>query len=608
MKKIYCHTLCMAFAFGLACIGTAHSAPAPQTSAAKQLAEVLAAADETDLKLFPLSGLTRGDLRYANQFGDLISDEFLREHERQLKSRLEQLRRVDRSRLAPKDKIAYDVFRYQNEFALKAYRTSAARLNQRMPLDHMLGAHMSFPQVSSGEGDASYKTLADYENGLKRIDGFVVFLDRAIEKMRLGIKSGHVLIRVVSEKIIQQLDDADAAGVEESALLKPVKAFPATIDEAHKKRLEANYRAAIAEKILPAFRRLNTFLKTEYLAASRTGAPGMAAMPEGAKLYEYALEQHTTTGMSAAEIHRLGLSEVARIRNEMDKVRRKVAFSGTLAEFFAHLRTDRRFKFESKDALLNAFQSIHRRVEARLPKLFSSPPKSKFEIRPVPAEQESSGGGAYYSIGTPDGSRLGVFYVNTSELPTRTSPRMTALFLHEANPGHHWQGSVAVEDESLPALLRFGGNAAYWEGWGLYCEWLGEELGLYDDPYQYFGRLDMEIIRATRLVVDTGLHANGWTREQAIEYMLDNSSLDRAAVEQEIDRYIVWPGQATAYKVGELFIKQLRSRAEKQLGARFDIRAFHQQILDTGAIPLNVLGKKIDNWIADVKAKPATVR
>ncbi len=576
---------------------------AAAAAAAKHLADVLAAADEVDLKLFPLTGLTRGDLRHADQYGDYITDDFLREHKSQLTFRLQQLRRVDRARLSPTDKIAYDVFRYQNEYALKAYDTGVARINQALPIDHIFGAHMSFPQLSSGEGDAPFKTIADYENGLKRIDGFVIFLDRAIEKMRLGIKSGHTLIRVVTEKVIQQLDEAESAGVEKSAFLKPVKAFPATFDDAQKRRLEAAYRAAISGQILPAFRRMNAFMKNEYLAASRAGAPGMAGMPDGAKLYAYVLEQHTTTTMSAAEIHSLGSSEVARIRAEMDKVRSKVGFAGSLAEFFVHLRTDAKFQFKTKEELLAGFAKIHQRVERELPKLFSSPPAAKFEIRPVPAEQESSAGGAYYFVGTSDGTRPGVFYVNTSQMPTRTSPRMTALFLHEALPGHHWQGSLAQEDATLPALLRFGGNTAYLEGWGLYAEWLGEELGLYDDPYQYFGRLDLEIIRATRLVVDTGLHAKGWSRDRAISYMLENSSLDRAAVEQEVDRYIVWPGQATAYKVGELFIKRLRKRAEQKLGARFNVRAFHQQVLDTGAIPLSVLARKIDVWIAAGGAK-----
>lgn len=590
----------LALAMAKSPVEASKTTPALQNAAAaaKHLADVLAAADEVDLKLFPLTGLTRGDLRHADQYGDYISDDFLREHKSQLTFRLQQLRRVDRTRLSPTDKIAYDVFRYQNEYALKAYDTGVARINQALPIDHLFGAHMSFPQLSSGEGDAPFRTIADYENGLKRIDGFVIFLDRSVEKMRLGMKSGHTLIRVVTEKVIQQLEEAELAGVEKSAFLKPVKAFPATFDDTQKRRLEAAYRAAISGQILPAFRRTNAFMKNEYLAASRAGAPGMAGMPDGAKMYAYALEQHTTTTMSAAQIHRIGLSEVARIRGEMDKVRGKVGFAGSLAEFFVHLRTDAKFQFKTKQELLAGFATIHQRVDRELPKLFSSPPAAKFEIRPVPAEQESSAGGAYYLVGTPDGSRPGVFYVNTSQMPTRTSPRMTALFLHEALPGHHWQGSLAQEDATLPALLRFGGNTAYLEGWGLYAEWLGEELGLYDDPYQYFGRLDLEIIRATRLVVDTGLHAKGWSRDRAISYMLENSSLDRAAVEQEVDRYIVWPGQATAYKVGELFIKRLRKRAEQKLGARFDVRAFHQRVLDSGAIPLSVLARKIDVWIA----------
>jgi uncharacterized protein (DUF885 family) len=466
-----------------------------------------------------------------------------------------------------------------------------------MPVDHLFGAHISFPQFSSGEGVAPFKTVADYENGLKRLKGFVTYLDRTIPMMRRGLASGHVHIKVVTEKVITQLDEAARAGVDASPFMGPTRKFPETFSAQDRARLTTAYRAAVQNDVLPVYARLAKFMKTEYLPKSRIGAPGLASLPDGAKLYAFHLRQHTTTGMSADEIHTIGVKEVTRIRAEMAAIMKQVGFNGSLADFFKHLRDDPKFKYKSGEELLADYANIRKTVDAALPRVVARVPKSALEIRAVPKEQESSAGGAYYVVGTPDGTRPGVFYINTSNLPTRTRPRMTALYLHEALPGHHLQGSLAQEDATLPALLRFNWNAGYGEGWGLYAEWLGEELGLYADPYQRFGRLDLEIIRAARMVVDTGLHSKGWSRDDAIRYMAENSSLDLPAVEQEIDRYIVWPGQAVAYKLGDIFIRSLRAKASAALGPRFDVREFHEEVLNTGAIPLAVLEKKIDDWV-----------
>jgi uncharacterized protein (DUF885 family) len=320
-------------------------------------------------------------------------------------------------------------------------------------------------------------------------------------------------------------------------------------------------------------------------------------VPPGSAYYEYQLEAHTTLRMSADAIHRQGLAEVARIRGQMQRIRQQLGFKGTLAQFFEHLKTDPKFKFTSKDALIDAYKSVGQRVDRVLPKLFAKLPTSKLDFAAVPTEQESSASGAYYIVGTPDGDRPGVFYVNTSELATRTSVRMTALYLHEAMPGHHLQGCLAQEDTSLPPTLRFAWNAGYGEGWALYAEWLGHEMGLYDDPIQHFGQLDMEIFRAARMVVDTGLHAKGWGRERAIDYLAANTSLERTYIALEVDRYIVWPGQACAYKLGDIKIRALRREAERALGARFDVREFHTQVLGSGALPLPVLESKVNEWI-----------
>lgn len=575
------------------------SGPASDTKspAGEQLAALLAAADEADLRLNPLNGLQRGDLRRAGEYDD-ISDKHFRELESTLREQLEGIRRIERPALSPNERIAYDVFRYQVERDLRGFDAGLVRVRQQLPIDHFLGAHITFAQLASGEGIAAFRTLADYDSGLQRIDGYVAYLGQAISLMRRGIRAGHVQPRVVTRKVIGQLESTLAQSVEDSPYYRPIRNLPEDFAATDKARLSEAYRAAIAGKLRPATSRLLDFMRSEYLPASRGGPPGLASMHDGAGLYALMLRELTTTEMTADEIHRLGLAEVARIRGEMNAIRQRTGYAGSLRQMFSRLQNDARFQFDTRDALMGAYRAVGQRVDAALPGLFRALPRGGFEIRPVPAEQENSAGGAYYQIGTPDGKRPGIFYVNTSNLPTRNASRTTALFLHEALPGHHLQGSLAQEDAALPALLRFGWNAGYSEGWALYCEWLGREMGLYDNPFQGFGQLDMEMFRAARLVVDSGLHAKAWDRERAIRYMLDNTSLDRAAVTQEVDRYIVWPGQATAYKVGELFIKRLRTKAENRLGARFDIREFHAQVLGSGAIPLAVLERKIDDWIA----------
>jgi uncharacterized protein (DUF885 family) len=422
-------------------------------------------------------------------------------------------------------------------------------------------------------------------------------LDRAEKMMRRGITQKVTQPRAITQAVASQLDEAVKGGVETSPFIGPVQNFPKDFPKAEQTRLEAAYRAAVKDKILPAYVKLKNFMDGEYLIASRDGAPGLVGIPNGAAYYKYVLESFLTVSLSPDQIYADGEKEVMRIRAEMEAVKQRVGFKGTLSEFFEDIRTNPRFKIASKAEFFARYDAIKAKVEPLLPKYFGTMPKAKLEIREIPADQSASSGWAYYQLGAADGSRPGVFFANVSDLPTRTTPRMTALFLHEGEPGHHFQGSVAQENESLPAFLRFGFAVAPGEGWALYAESLGTEMGLYADPYQYFGRLDMEMLRAVRMVIDTGLHATGWTRQQSINYMLKYTSLDQKSVEAEVDRYIVWPGQAPAYKVGELFIRRLRAKAEKELGAKFDIRDFHDQVLTTGVLPLAVLEQKIDAWI-----------
>lgn len=572
------------------------AASAQTTPMGDKLNAQLAEADAQDIALAPQAAVQRGDLRTAGEFGDLISDAFFRSAKANLHEQLNKLATIDRAQLDAKERVAYDVFRYQAGYALRLYDQGHVKFAQQLPVDHIFGQHIGFAQFSSGAAGAPYRTLVDYDNGLQRIDGFVVYLGRVIGRLSEGVRERRVQPRWVIEKVIAQLDEALAKPLDDSPYMRPIHKLPAEFALADRERLTGAYRDAIAQRLHPALARLRDQLRTDVLPAARK-TPGVASMPGGAAYYEYQLEGHTTVRMRASEIHRLGLTEVARIRREMARIQKQVGFKGSLQDFFAHLRSDPKFKHASTDALLQSYAGVRQRLDRQLPTWFSMQPRSQLEIRAVPPEQEGSAGGAYYQVGTPDGSRPGVFFVNTSELPTRTTTRTTALFLHEGLPGHHMQGSLAQEDSGLPPNLRFGWNAGYGEGWALYCEWLGHEMGLYDDPYQHYGQLDMEIFRAVRLVVDTGLHTKGWSRERAVQYMLANTSLERGYIEGEVDRYTVWPGQATAYKIGEIRIRALRREAERALGQRFDVRGFHEQVLNTGALPLHVLEMKIRDWI-----------
>lgn len=578
--------------------------PAVQANAdspAAALARLFKESDEASLERNPLEALLRGDLRYADRFGDYLSDASLQAERESVEADLARLRAIDRSKLDPTQQIAYDVFKWQAERILKSLSPDLVALTIVRPIDHKTGLQTFFPDISSGRGAAPFKTLADYENNLKRIDGFTVYLDQAIGRFREGIASGVVQPKLVVDVVVEQLDALIAQGVDKSVFYGPVGMFPDTVAAADRTRLAAAYREKISGKLIPSLQRLRTFLATEYRPHARDSV-GMGGMKGGERLYRHMVEQRTTLPLSPDEVHRIGLSEVARIRAQMEAIAQKVGFNGTLVQFFEHIRTGPKFKPASREQLAEGYYAIGRKVDARVGELFSTLPKTKLVIEPVPAYREKSAAGGSYMQGLPDGSKPGTFYFNAYDLPSRTTEGMESLYLHEGAPGHHFQVSLAQENVALPDFMRFGGNTAYAEGWALYAESLGPELGLLTDPYQMFGRLDAEIFRAVRLVVDTGIHSKGWSRQQAVDYMLANSALSRTEADSEVNRYIANPGQALAYKIGQLKISELRARAEKALGPRFDIRAFHEQVLGTGALPLAVLEGKIDRWIASRKA------
>ena len=530
--------------------------------------------------------------RFTDPLSDAYRDQRLAAKQRDARG----LAAIDRNALSDTDRLAYDVFRYRTDAAIEEITSGLFDIGRMTNLDPSFGLQVSFPDAASGAG-APLRTVADHEAGLSRMHWFAGYMKNAMDQLAQGLARGYVQPRIVVLNVLAEVDAMLALAPEATPFYKPVLDLPASFPAAERTRLAAAYRKVIVEEVLPGYARWKQYLTTTYLPAARE-QPGLCAQKDGARMYAAALARHTTTRLTADEIHALGLSEVARIRGEMEAVRMELKFDGDLHALFAHVRTDRSFYFTRPQDLLDRFASILERIWIGMPRLFSRRPKAPFEVRALPSLGETRGTG-YYALGPADGSGPGVLYFNMSMLDTRPIPTLETLTLHEGVPGHHFQGSLAQENTALPDMLRFGSDfTAYVEGWGLYSESLGKELGLFTDPWQWFGHLDFEMLRAVRLVVDTGLHARGWSRERAIAFMTDNTSMAARDIVVEIDRYIADPGQATAYKVGELRLQALRRRATERLGARFDIRRFHDQVLMTGALPLDILEARIDAWIA----------
>jgi len=580
----------------------ATQAPAPAAvsapeSASQRLQQLFRESDEASLQRNPLQGMFRGDYRYADRLGDLLTDEYYAAEKAAAERDLAALAAIDRETLNPTDRIAYDVFKYQREDDLRDLQPDLLALTSVRPINHFTGFHTFYPVFASGNSAAPFRNVEDYENNLKRHRQFVGAFDRVIDRFRQGLASGVVETQLTIRNVIGQLDTQLNMPPEESPYAGPVQNFPDAVPESERARLREAHIAIVRDGIYPAYRRLRDFLQNEYLPSAREGV-GLVHMRGGDLLYRRLVQQNTTLPLTADEVHEIGLREVARNRAEMEAIRTRVGFDGTLAEFLEHLRTDPQFAAPNRDWMREGYYAIGRRVDQRIGEIFATLPRTRLEIREVEAFRERNASTGSYQNGNPDGSRPGVFYYNAYDLPSRRIHGMEALYLHEGAPGHHFQISLANENEALPAFMRFGGNTAYVEGWGLYAETLWDELGMETDPYQRFGGLNADMYRSIRLVVDTGIHAKGWTREQAIRYMLDNSGVSETQATSEVERYIAIPGQALAYKIGQLKILELRARAEEALGGRFDLREFHAQVLMTGALPLTVLEQKIDDWIA----------
>jgi uncharacterized protein (DUF885 family) len=576
-------------------------AAAAQGSIHDRLFALFNESDEANLRRNPLQALFRGDMRYADHLGDLFSDAHYQAEKTAAEHDLAGLRAIPRNELSATDQIAYDAFEFETEDTLRGLQPDLLVLTEALPMNHFFGLHTQYPTIASGQGGALYKTVADYEAGLSRDRDFAANVDEAIRQWRKGEAEGVVDSKLTVRNMIEQLDNQLQLKPENSPYWGPIRAFPPSISASDRAHITQEYRSSLNDVVYPALKRMRGFLATDYLGHARDGV-GLMYMKGGDALYRYDIQSTTTLPYTPDQIHDLGLREVARITQDFDKVRQEVGFTGDLHAFFDYMRTSPNFQPKSGQQLTSDFYRIKTAVEAKVPQYFSSVPKTPLVIRPYPPYREKFEAGGSYDAGTPDGSRPGTFYFNTYDLPSRSTWEETTLFLHEGEPGHHFQISLAQENPNLPAFMRFGGNTAYVEGWALYSETLGYDMGFYKDPYQRFGTLNDEMLRAMRLVVDTGIHSKGWTRDQAIQYMLDNSGESRTDATAEVERYIAIPSQAVAYKVGALKIQELRRKAEAELGPKFDIREFHDQVLNTGALPLLILEQKIDRWIAEKKA------
>jgi uncharacterized protein (DUF885 family) len=497
---------------------------------------------------------------------------------------------IDRASLSADDQITYDMFRYDREIALRGFDFPFWYL----PLNHFDSRASTLADQGSGEGSVSFTKVKDYEDFLKKMDGFAVWSKAAIARMREGQAHKVTLPKPLADILAQQLRGYVSANVEDSVFWKPIAAMPKDFSPADRERLTAAYRDKIVHVVDPAYLRMADFLKHDYKGRKTLG---YGSLPNGQAWYQYESDRNTTSSLPVAQIHDMGKKEVARILSEMNQMRAQSGFRGDLKSFWKYLQSDPKFFWTDPKQEIADYQAFRDTIYPRLPQFFNLMPKSQYEVRPVPKEIEDTAGVGYYNPGTPDGSRPGIFYVNTK--PGQQLPKwsMQTLAIHEAAPGHHFQISLKQEQQNEPEYRKFASYNAFEEGWAVYCESIGRELGMEKDPLQYFGKLNEEMLRAMRLVVDTGLHDQGWSIRQAERYMHDNSALGTGDIRSEVRRYLAIPGQALSYKVGQMTISKLRADSQRALGDKFDIRAFHDQVLSTGSLPLAVLQTKVQTWI-----------
>lgn len=562
----------------------------------KALANVLNDYHQQRLKLYPLEATQAGDARYNDLFPNTLSDAFHDQVKDFFTKYKEALSKFKDDELSENDRLSKEILMWTCNNELDRLKFH----EELLPFNQFSGTHLAMGQLASGSGAQPFKTVADYNNWLKRLEGYNEFLVTALARMKEGVAKGYVLPKTLTEKMIPQFKEMANEDVPSHLFYMPIKNFPKDFSEADKKELSDKYTAILKDKLIPAFKNIYNYLSTDYLKASLPQS-GISAIPQGKEYYNFLIKSYTTTEMGADEIHSLGLKEVARIKAEMEKVKQQVGYTGDLKSFFDYVRNKKELMpFTNPQQVIDNFNAIHNRMKPNLEKLFGKKPKTPFEVRRTEAFREATAS-AEYNQGSVDGTRPGIFYVPIPDVKKYNTFADEDLFLHEAIPGHHYQISLQQENKDLPEFRKTIWFNAYGEGWALYTESLGKELGLYTDPYQYFGMLSAEMHRAIRLVVDTGMHTKGWTREQAIQYSLDNEAEPQESIIAEVERYMAIPGQALSYKIGQLKIRELRTKAEKELGAKFSIKEYHDQVLDAGCLPLKVLEDKINKWIASKK-------
>lgn len=544
--------------------------------------------------LDPLSATQNGQSEYNDDLQFEMTDGFRHEQMAFYKKYQRALTQIDKRSLSAEEQNSYEIIKWETEIGAEQLRFPT----NLMPLNQFWGTHLTMGQFAGGTSAQPFKTVKDYENFLSRMEKYSQWIDSAMVYMRKGIGEKVVLPKALVVKIIPQFEDLITPTADGNLFYSSVGLMPSEIPDADKNKLSQEYRSVIEKKLVPQFKKMAEFLKNDYLPASRTTS-GIGSFSFGKELYAANAKQWTTTEMTPAEIHELGLKEVGRLKKEMEIVKNQVGFKGTLKEFFEHVRNKKELKpFTKPEQVIANFETIYARIKPNVDKLFSLQPKTAFEIRRTETFREKSAS-AEYMQGTADGSRPGIFYVPIPDVANYNVYSDEDLFLHEAIPGHHFQISLQQENAELPHFRKFSWFGAYGEGWALYCESMGKELGVYTDPYQYFGMLASEMHRAIRLVVDTGIHTKDWTREQAIAYSLDNEADSEASIVPEIERYMAIPGQALSYKIGQLKILELRKRAQNKMGKNFDLKKFHEKVLESGVMPLRLLEQKIDRWIAE---------
>lgn len=542
--------------------------------------------------LEPLNATLNGQDKYNDLFVFEMTDSYRKKQSEFYNKYEQELSKIDPTNLSNEEQVSYDIIKWEIEVG-KDLLTKETNL---IPIHQFWGTHLTMTQFASGTSGQPFKNEKDYRNFLKRMDAYSTWIDSAMVYMKKGMDKKMILPKALTQKIIPQFEEQITPKIEDNIFYSTIKTFPKDFSDEVKSSLKNDYSKTITEKLMPQYKKMVAFLKTEYLPASRSTS-GIGSLPNGKDIYGTYVKLWTTTTKTPEEIHELGLKEVARLKAEMEKVKTQVGFKGTIVEFFDYVRNKKELMpFKKPEEVIANFEAIHKKIKPNVDKLFALQPKTPFEIRRVEAFREKTAS-AEYVQGTADGTRPGIFYVPIPDVSKYNYYGDEDLFLHEAIPGHHFQISLQQENQELPDFRRFNWFGAYGEGWALYTESLGKELGLYNDPYQYFGMLGNEMHRAIRLVVDTGMHYKGWTREQAIKYSLENEAESEASIISEIERYMAIPGQALSYKIGQLKIMELRQKAQNEMKDKFDIKIFHQKVLESGVLPLALLEKKINNWI-----------